>query len=405
MTKLPLRLVALAMILSACGPSQEATLTGPEFFPSPDAAAPAARPRPFDPNALVRPSLQTNLPPDRVDLSREIAETLRTVEGIKAVARVGLDVVDTRASAGGNADITVIAVDPEEFRPLAPSTTANADFVWRGLRGRQVFLAHEEYRRLGVQPGQNIHLRGPGSSQLFRIGGVAANGVPNFAGALISFQHAAALGLAPPRTLLAGLSDGEDVTTVLKRIAGRMPFRFDKTAATSNRAFFTGNAAATLFGAFDYTVNPDGSINPTPEWVKKYIVAKTVPILGSTRCHRLMFPQLEGALKEIEAEGLTSIINVKDYGGCYNARLIRGEDPNDPASHKHLSMHAWGLAVDINVSTNQMGAQPTLDPRIVEIFERWGYRWGGRWSRPDGMHFELAAILKELAPTRRPRRR
>lgn len=361
--------------------------------------------RPFDPLSIVKPALQATLPPDRLGQSRDIAETVRMVDGVKAVARVNLDVVSTEGN-DGKSDITVVAVDPDEFRPLAPSTTGNADFVWRGLQGRQIYLAHEEYARLGVQPGENVYLKGPRSSLLFRIGGVAANGVPNLAGALISHQHADALGLGPPNLLLVGLQGGQDRNTVLKGIAERLPrFRFDPMAAASNHAFVTGKAAAALFGSFDYTVNPDGTINPTQAWVKKYIVAGTVPILGSTKCHRVMFSQLKGALAEVEEAGFASLINVKDYGGCYNARLIRGEDPNDPAAHRHLSMHAWGLAVDMNVSTNQMGAQPTMDPRIVEIFERWGYRWGGRWSRPDGMHFEMAAILKELLPTQRPRRR
>jgi hypothetical protein len=31
-----------------------------------------------------------------------------------------------------------------------------------------------------------------------------------------------------------------------------------------------------------------------------------------------------------------------------------------------------------------------MDPRIVDIFRRWGFAWGGTWVRPDGMHFEYA---------------
>jgi hypothetical protein len=26
---------------------------------------------------------------------------------------------------------------------------------------------------------------------------------------------------------------------------------------------------------------------------------------------------------------------------------------------------------------------------LVAIFRRWGFTWGGRWMRPDGMHFEF----------------
>jgi hypothetical protein len=34
-----------------------------------------------------------------------------------------------------------------------------------------------------------------------------------------------------------------------------------------------------------------------------------------------------------------------------------------------------------------------MDPRVVSIMEKWGFRWGGRWSPPDGHHFELAALI------------
>ena len=59
-----------------------------------------------------------------------------------------------------------------------------------------------------------------------------------------------------------------------------------------------------------------------------------------------------------------------------------------------LSMHAFGLAVDLNVTSNQLGTEGDMDPRVVEIFERWGFAWGGRWSRPDPMHFELARLIQ-----------
>ena len=51
-----------------------------------------------------------------------------------------------------------------------------------------------------------------------------------------------------------------------------------------------------------------------------------------------------------------------------------------------------GNAVDLNVSTNQLGTEGDMPPRIVEIFERWGFVWGGDWSRPDPMHFELGHL-------------
>jgi hypothetical protein len=61
---------------------------------------------------------------------------------------------------------------------------------------------------------------------------------------------------------------------------------------------------------------------------------------------------------------------------------------------KPISRHAWGLAFDINVPANGYGAAPTLDPRIVEVFRRWGFKWGGDFSTPDGMHFELQQVVR-----------
>jgi hypothetical protein len=57
-------------------------------------------------------------------------------------------------------------------------------------------------------------------------------------------------------------------------------------------------------------------------------------------------------------------------------------------------MHAWGLAIDFNARDNGYGVIPKMDLRIVEIFEKWGFSWGGWWSVPDGMHFELERVVE-----------
>ena len=30
---------------------------------------------------------------------------------------------------------------------------------------------------------------------------------------------------------------------------------------------------------------------------------------------------------------------------------------------------------------------------VVDAFRRWGFKWGGDFSTPDGMHFELERII------------
>jgi hypothetical protein len=134
------------------------------------------------------------------------------------------------------------------------------------------------------------------------------------------------------------------------------------------------------FGEFAARPRPDGTIVPDPRWVRRNILRARVPVLGEVSCHRALFPQLRGALREIEDAGLAYAL--AQYGGCYNPRFINRE-PGGRLSH-----HAWGVAIDINVADNAYGTRPDQDQRLVQIMEEWGFTWGGRWLVPDGMHFE-----------------
>lgn len=74
------------------------------------------------------------------------------------------------------------------------------------------------------------------------------------------------------------------------------------------------------------------------------------------------------------------------FSGTYNCRRIRG-------SATTWSHHAWATAVDFDAPHNCLGCpleNSTIaqDPKFVRAFEAFGFNWGGRWSRPDAMHFE-----------------
>lgn len=71
------------------------------------------------------------------------------------------------------------------------------------------------------------------------------------------------------------------------------------------------------------------------------------------------------------------------------------------------SVHAYAAAIDLNQSVSDYwawqsnaGGEPRYRNRmpveIVEIFERHGFIWGGRWYHYDTMHFEYRP---ELLPT------
>jgi hypothetical protein len=91
-------------------------------------------------------------------------------------------------------------------------------------------------------------------------------------------------------------------------------------------------------------------------------------------------PDLMRAMHEVRRAGLGSAIH--STAGCFNARTVARSPTNPP------SFHAYGAAVDINAPENAFGAAPTMDPRVVTIFEELGFNWGGNFLIPDGMHFE-----------------
>lgn len=138
-----------------------------------------------------------------------------------------------------------------------------------------------------------------------------------------------------------------------------------------------------LFGEFAAAPTGRGNLRLDPAWVREHIVAERVPALGEVRCHRRVMPQIRAALQEIADRGLAGLIDTSDFGGCFFPRFL-SQDPGAGISH-----HSWGVAFDLNVSENPFGREPRIDPRVVEVLERWGFTWGGRWLVPDGMHFEF----------------
>jgi hypothetical protein len=83
--------------------------------------------------------------------------------------------------------------------------------------------------------------------------------------------------------------------------------------------------------------------------------------------------------------------------GTYNCRVIAGTD--------RVSPHGLGIAIDIATQQSHYwrwtkpdaaGRYPyrnAIPKEIVDIFERHGFIWGGRWYHYDTMHFEYRPEL------------
>jgi hypothetical protein len=96
-------------------------------------------------------------------------------------------------------------------------------------------------------------------------------------------------------------------------------------------------------------------------------------------CNNDFKPLLEKALNNVVDRGLAK--EMKTWDGCFVIRNKRGLSS--------LSMHSWGLAVDINAFENQLNQKPNISPQFVKCFTDAGLEWGGNWKRLDGMHFEI----------------
>ena len=101
-------------------------------------------------------------------------------------------------------------------------------------------------------------------------------------------------------------------------------------------------------------------------------------------CNKDLVMPLTKALNAVVLRGYADLIT--SWDGCFNIRKKRGG--GSP------SLHSWGLAIDINAAHNRFGAKPTMDARLVKCFTDNGFEWGGTWSRPDGMHFQLSEFQK-----------
>jgi hypothetical protein len=138
---------------------------------------------------------------------------------------------------------------------------------------------------------------------------------------------------------------------------------------------------------------------------KGQVAPRLVPLawLPKSWGHTIRITAVNGVaerLAEISAELDVLPIMVKRYvyptAGTYNCRTVA--DTGEP------SMHSWGAAIDINAAYADYWLWPrgaagsSIPADIVDIFERHGFIWGGKWSHYDTMHFEYRPELVNGLP-------
>lgn len=283
--------------------------------------------------------------------------------------------------------LDVAFVEPREFAAFAESGDRDAI---RSLDGRRGLLAKDA-----------VGLRG-GHSQLrmrFTVGRARTTGA-------ISTESAQGYELILPqpapvasrafRTVLISKPPGVRTRRIARKIRDLIgagtPFELssEKQVPYLRHAQLVRPQLFVKKAFGEFALRPAGgrSISIGGKWVGRNIKTDGVPILGRVTCHRKIFSQLRGAMRELKRKGLASAVTRSNYAGCFNPRFISAYSGSGVGPVDRLSRHSWGIALDINARSNPFGRPPRQNRRFVRIMRKWGFTWGGRWSLPDGMHFE-----------------
>jgi hypothetical protein len=271
------------------------------------------------------------------------------------------------------------AVDPKEYATFVPPS--DRDAVLSLDRG-EILLAETSAELRNGRPGLELDLVG----RTVRVAGVVSDVATNGYEAIMATPSARSWRRVDPFLLVHARNAKR--APVERRVGGllrpeqrlRIRFNDEQQFLRYGDAVHPQMIIKREFGEWAGRPLPDGRIAIDPTWERQNIRTMRVPLLGSVRCHRSMIPQLKQALRDVVERGLGHFIS--SYSGCYNARFLNFS-PDAPISH-----HAWGIAIDINQHENPYGAEPNFPRKVVAVIEDWGFTWGGRWLKPDGMHFE-----------------
>jgi hypothetical protein len=287
--------------------------------------------------------------------------------------------------------IDAFAVDPQEYEQFLP----------RDVRSR-VVAALKDGRAVLSTASAEIRRLGAGGSLTFEnvsipVGAIVRDQAIGWSEMLVSREVGAALGIESDRYLLAFAQEQMTEPRFAQLLFNLLPenafLRLEPPGATKYVRVASGaNPPVVMkqtfgeFAAYPQAQDP-ASLTISSAWYEAHIETRTVPMLGDVTCHEKLFPALEGALGELRDRGLGNLIHI--YSGCYAPRTVARSATAPP------SQHAYGAAIDIDAPTNGFGdPTPAMDIRVVRVFERWGFLWGGNFLIPDAAHFEYGSSLE-----------
>ena len=279
---------------------------------------------------------------------------------------------------------TVLA--PEvAVRLMSPETSA-------AIASGQVVLGATSAALRGAVAGDVVELEAANGSLIgVTIGRVAGDDEISGAEVVVAPATADRLGLtAVTRSIIWGFRSRAEIDAALKAEGLTPPnIRISRSWDPPNPdSVISLSQTKKLLGEFAFRPTGTDAVDLAGGWSDANIHARvTFSDIGvRAACHNVVHPAIQAALSEVAAAGLAGLVNVANtnaVGGCFNPRYNRVT-----GNLGFLSRHSWGQAFDMNISENPQGATPKLDCRIVRIFRKWGFAWGGNFMSKDGQHFE-----------------
>lgn len=121
------------------------------------------------------------------------------------------------------------------------------------------------------------------------------------------------------------------------------------------------------------------------KWLVPTDVRTAIPALPEyIFCNQILTKPLLAIFKKLIELNLHH--EIRTYDGVYEPRFVRGSDTK-------ISLHAFGLAIDLNESDNPLNGKSSWSDAFVQAWRDGGWNWGGDFvDRKDPMHFQWDAL-------------
>jgi hypothetical protein len=305
--------------------------------------------------------------------------------GLTAHVRDGVDVL--RLGEGWRIPMATMIAPTEFLRAVGGDGLVGAAGPGKVLMGERSAAVR------GAQVGDVLTLRDiKFRKREFVVGAIVPNDFVDYGDLFITSESAAVLGgISISRITITDISTPKAVLNALaaKGFVINNSLRLRTSWDRQNPDGTLGTSSVKkLLGEFAFRPSGGAGIQIETTWLYRNILFshRFASIGLRNNCHKSVVNAIERALNEVKAAGLSKKIDLQNsnrYGGCYVARYNRLA-----GTFGAPSRHAYGMAVDINTTTNAQGAIPQMDCRVVRIFRKWGFAWGGNFWPLDGMHFE-----------------